>query len=130
MVYARIYGGQKFPTNYLQLSLLFGKIPSTKSLSTPTPALYTESQMDSALATGLIKTCMINGCGGLCPGNLEYTNTTRRIGSYIFKEEDNVSFYDKPAETCPMNFAVSISVSTVANRFKTEIQALQFNIFH
>ena len=35
---------------------------------------------------------------------------------------------DESEDTCPINLAVSISISTVANSLKIEVQALQFNI--
>lgn len=37
-------------------------------------------------------------------------------------------YFDEPAEICPMDFSVPISVSKVPNSFKIEVQTLQFNI--
>lgn len=128
MTYERIVGGQKSLMNYPLPSSLFGILLSTShSLTLTTIVYHIESQPASTLATGLTRMWTTSGYGGLCPWSLEYINTTVTIFLYS-KRRYWRFYYSNLVKRCPIALVAPISVSTVANSYKIEVQALRFNI--
>ena len=65
-----------------------------------------------------------NGCGGLSLEKLEYTNKTKNWSYY--SQQWRPYYLDESAHTSPLDLALPIYISTVANNFKIEGPASEF----